>query len=305
METYVGGVKLNYNNYPGRDFYSDGSIEDELLDIVKNHSKEEYNSLIKDQRSWPIMYHLSELRENIVEWLRMDKTEEVLEIGSGCGAITGVLARKAGNVTCIELSEKRSLINAYKNKEYDNIEILLGNFETVEAGLERQYDVVTLIGVLEYGGLYIHADDPYLEFIRIARKHVKPGGRLIIAIENKYGLKYWAGCKEDHVARYFAGIEGYSQDDNVRTFSKDGLKELVMKAGFKNVRFYYPYPDYKFATMIFTDDRLPMVGELRNNSRNYDDERLMLFDESKVFEEIIKDNMFPFFSNSFLLECYN
>ena len=36
MEKYIGGVKLNYDNYPGKDYYSDGSIEDVLLDIVKN-----------------------------------------------------------------------------------------------------------------------------------------------------------------------------------------------------------------------------------------------------------------------------
>ena len=58
------------------------------------------------------MYHLSDIRQNIVEWLQIENTAEILEIGSGCGAITGTLARKAKSVTCIELSEKRSMINA-------------------------------------------------------------------------------------------------------------------------------------------------------------------------------------------------
>lgn len=30
---------------------------------------------------------------------------KVLEIGSGCGAITGSLAQKAGSVTCVDLSK--------------------------------------------------------------------------------------------------------------------------------------------------------------------------------------------------------
>lgn len=34
VEKYIGGVKLNYDNYPGKDYYSDGSIEDVLLDLV-------------------------------------------------------------------------------------------------------------------------------------------------------------------------------------------------------------------------------------------------------------------------------
>ncbi len=50
---------------------------------------------------------LSPLRENIVDWLPMDKNAKVLEIGSGCGAITGKLAEKAGSVTCVELSKKK------------------------------------------------------------------------------------------------------------------------------------------------------------------------------------------------------
>lgn len=304
MEESIGGVKINYDNYPGEDFYSDGSIEDELLDIVKNHTEKEFNSIISREKSWAIMYHLSDLRQNIIEWLPMNKKQEVLEIGAGCGAVTGALARKAKQVTCIELSKKRSLINAYRNKECDNIEILLGNFEEVEKKLEKKFDIVTLIGVLEYGGLYIHGQNPYLEFIKAAKRHLKPGGRLIIAIENKYGLKYFAGCKEDHVARYFAGIEGYDDGDNVMTFSKDTLRDMIMEAGFAGMSFYYPYPDYKFATTIYTDERLPKAGELKNNNRNFDNERMKLFDEDKAFEQIIKDKLFPFFSNSFLVECY-
>lgn len=35
------------------------------------------------------------------------------------------------------------------------------------------------------------------------KKHLAPGGRIVIAIENKYGLKYFAGCKEDHLGTYF------------------------------------------------------------------------------------------------------
>lgn len=303
VEKYIGGVKLNYDNYPGKDYYSDGSIEDVLLDIVKNHEEQEFNSIIDEKKSWAVMYHLSDIRQNIVEWLQIENTAEILEIGSGCGAITGTLARKAKSVTCIELSEKRSMINAYRNKKYDNIEILLGNFEQVEAKLDKQYDVVTLIGVLEYGGLYIHSDKPYFEFVKTARRHVKPGGRLIIAIENKYGLKYFAGCSEDHVARCFAGIEGYNEGDNVRTFSRKGLERLVLDAGFSRVRFFYPYPDYKLPTTIYSDEWLPKAGELKNNNLNYDNDRMKLFDEDRAFEQIVEEGMFPFFSNSFLVEC--
>ena len=113
----------------------------------------------------------------------------MLEIGSGCGAITGTLADKAKKVTCIELSKKRSLINAYRNKDKDNIEILVGNFEDIEKDIVEKYDYITLIGVFEYGEAYISSEKPYENFLKIISKHLKENGKIIIAIENKLGSK--------------------------------------------------------------------------------------------------------------------
>ena len=36
MQKFVGNVKLNLDYYSGEDLYSDGDIENEILDIVKN-----------------------------------------------------------------------------------------------------------------------------------------------------------------------------------------------------------------------------------------------------------------------------
>lgn len=58
------------------------------------------------------------------------------------------------------------------------------------------------------------------------KKHLAPGGRIVIAIENKYGLKYFAGCKEDHLGTYFSGIENYEAGGGVRTFSRKGLEKF-------------------------------------------------------------------------------
>ena len=146
----IGKIRLNLSHYPGEDLYCDGEIENDLLEITRNYSEVEYQRIIEERRSWPILYHLSSLRENIVEWLPIDKSMKVLEIGSGCGAITGVLSRKAGEVTCIELSKKRSMINAYRHMDCDNDMIHVGNFQDIESNLPCDYDYICLIGVFEY-----------------------------------------------------------------------------------------------------------------------------------------------------------
>lgn len=295
----IGQVVLDYSNYPGKDLYSDGNVEEELLELAV--SGYDFEMLMKNDCKWPILYHLSPARENIVEWLPIGKTETVLEIGSGCGAITGALSRKAAKVTCIELSKRRSLINAYRHRDDENIEILLGNFIDVYEKLTGTYDYITLIGVLEYAQSYVGGEKPAQKLLEMAKKLLKPGGKIIVAIENKYGLKYWAGCKEDHVGKFYKSMEGYEAADGVRTYSKGELEEMTKDCAFAESVFYYPYPDYKFPTMIYSDSYLPQAGELSNNIRNFDMDRIMNFDETKVFDNIVRDGLFPVFSNSFLL----
>lgn len=297
----IGNVILNTEDYPGRDLYSDGEIEDVLLDIAKNTDPKDFDKVVEERQSWPVMYHFSTIRTNIMSWMPIDRSMKVLEIGSGCGAITGTIADKAGSVTCVELSRKRSLINAYRNREKDNIEIRLGNFEDVEKKLDTDYDMITLIGVFEYAQGYISSHTPYRDFLAIILRHLKPGGQLVMAIENRLGMKYFAGATEDHSGKYFEGLEGYSETSRARTFAKPELEALLTESGLSDYTFYYPYPDYKFPMSIYSDYYLPKRGELRMNLANFDRERMILFDETQAFDSLVDSGLFPLFSNSFLV----
>lgn len=306
MTEKIGKITLDYSKYPGEDFYCDGVVEDELLEIVKEHSQEEFGQIIQDRKSWPLLYHLSPLRENIVDWIPMEKdrdgrkTAKVLEVGSGCGAITGALSRKAQSVTCVDLSKKRSLINAHRHKDCENITIHVGNFKDIEPDLAQDYNYICLIGVFEYGQGYIGGEKPFEDFLTILMRHLAADGRIIIAIENKYGLKYFAGCKEDHLGAYFSGIENYECGGGVRTFSRPGLERIFHSCGVSAFQFYYPYPDYKFMTTVYSDAWLPGKGELSNNLRNFDRDRMLLFDEKNAFDGLLEDGLFPVFSNSYV-----
>lgn len=295
----IGGVSLNFKHYSGVDLYSDGSIENDLLEIVKKYKKEEYQKVIEERNNWPIMYHLSDQRANIVEWIPMDKHAKVLEVGSGCGAITGMLASKAKEVVACDLSRRRSEINATRNSDCDNVTIHVGNFRDIEPDLPKDFDYIFLIGVFEYGQGYIGTDSPYEKFLRMLKRHLKKGGRIVIAIENRLGLKYFAGCKEDHLGSYFTGIEGYSPDSVARTFSRNGLINIFKKCGINEYHFYYPYPDYKFMTLLHSDSYTPKFGDLQDNVRNFDQDRLVLFNEKRAYEDLVREDMYQEFANSF------
>ena len=301
----IGNVRMNMDDYPGEDLYSDGKVEDELLEIARSYDPADFDRVVAERKSWPVMYHFSKIRQNILAWYPGIEGKRVLEIGSGCGAVTGELARRAESVTCVELSKKRSLINAYRNRDAGNLEIRLGNFEDVEKKLPCDYDVITLIGVFEYGVNYIHSGEPYQDFLRAIRKHLKADGKVLIAIENRMGLKYFAGCTEDHTGGFFDGIEGYGKTEYVRTFARPEIEKICREAGFENLSFYYPYPDYKFPMSVYSDHYLPKSGELRSNIVNFDRKRLILFDEAKAFDAMADSGLFPQFSNSFFIVLEN
>lgn len=296
----IGNVVLNYKYYDDKYVYSDGDdIENKILDIVKSESG--YEFVHPDYEYWPVMYHLTRQRENIVEPMELSKEDCVLEIGAGMGAITGALANKCKQVDCIELSKRRSLVNAYRHKDMDNIQIFVGNFQDVE--IEKKYDVITLIGVLEYAYHYVDSDTPYEDFVKKMASCLKPGGKLYVAIENKLGLKYLAGYHEDHLGKPFVGIEGYKKADKVRTFTRSELKSLLENNGFENTVFYYPFPDYKLPTVIYNEDMMENADIEFPEESNFDKSVLHNFNMNKTFAGLKGTEERKMLANSFLVEA--
>ena len=52
----IGKVTLDLSLYPGEDFYCDGPVEDEILELVQKFPKEAYQEQIEEKKSWPVFY---------------------------------------------------------------------------------------------------------------------------------------------------------------------------------------------------------------------------------------------------------
>lgn len=48
-------------------------------------------------------------------------------------------------------------------------------------------------------------------------------------------------------------------------------------------------------TTLYSDRYLPGKGELSNNLRNFDRDRMLLFDEKNAFDGILEEKLFPVF----------
>ena len=294
----IGRVKLNFDYYsPEKDIYSDGDIEEEILCICKKGLEKE---VLRTDDRWPILYYFSPIRQNILSWYKFKRNSDVLEIGTGCGAITGMFCKKNLHITGIESSKRRSLITAYRNQDYEKLEIYVGNF--AEMNFTKKFDYITMIGVLEYANMFLpNSRNAFVDMICRCKELLKDDGKLFIAIENRLGMKYWAGAAEDHTGICFDGIENYPKTDRVRTFSKSELEQIVVSAGMSKIEWFYPYPDYKLPMQIFSDAFLPTPELLSGDVSAYDSDRIQLFNERKALQSMAGTEEFKIFSNSFLL----
>lgn len=296
----IGNVELDFSIYePEKDIYSDGPIEDEMLDIVCNHKIQE--ALASDDR-WAIAYHFSPIRQNILSWYPFSAGASVLEIGSGLGAITGLFLHQGMQVHCVESSRRRAMIAAHRYEEQPSFTITVGDMMRFDA--KPVYDYVTLVGVLEYAPMFLPGvPHPFLAFLEHVRRYLKPDGLLFLAIENRLGLKYFSGAAEDHTSRRFEGLAGYPHTTQAATFSRSELRQLLHAAGYDSLEWHYPYPDYKMPMQVFSDACLPRPGDFRSEIASYDVARPMIFDERAAIQTIAGGEEFRMLSNSFLVLC--
>lgn len=297
--------KLITESAPEDGSYSDGDeLEDMVLELLReDDAAGRIGELLDGNPSWPIYYHFTPVRHNLLSWFPFDSSASLLEVGSGMGALTGLFCERVARVTAVELTARRASITAWRHRERDNLTAIAGNIDAL--GLDEKFDYVTSIGVLEYAGRYSDSGRPFHDFLERLGSLLKPGGSLLLAVENKFGFKYWSGAREDHTGRLFESLEGYPYQKDVQTFGRRELEELLRDAGFPRAEFYYPLPDFKLPREIFSDRYLPAAAHgIRPGLLPYIDhsqEREHLFNEQLVMDAIIAEGSFPFFANSFLV----
>jgi 2-polyprenyl-3-methyl-5-hydroxy-6-metoxy-1,4-benzoquinol methylase len=237
--------------------YSDGDdVESSIAKIINEASDITVLSTELRQHctDWPSLYHLSGTRANILRPFAAVLTGDILEIGAGCGAITRYLGESGANILALEGSPRRAAIVRSRTRDLENVTVLAEKFDQFEC--RHQFDMITLIGVLEYANLFTIDENPALAMLQRVRSLLKPEGKLIVAIENQLGLKYFAGAPEDHLGQPMYGIEGRYTARQPQTFGRAVLAELLEEAGFATIEFLAPFPDYKLPVSILTTEGL-------------------------------------------------
>ncbi len=232
------------------------------------------------------------LRKNIIQWYPIDKEKEILQIGYIEPDIISELCNKAKNVTIfVSNEEEKNKINM----SIENLKIeVIQDFEN-ESNYKYKYDYVTLIGTLESLENVIEkkAYRRLEKLLKIAKQSCKDDGKIILVVDNKYGMKAWTTLKAD---RNIICNQTYA-------ISKKLINKLLEEQDLNESKYYYILPDYRGANAIFTDSYMPDLESINRNFM-YGDEKFENFNQTEAYIELLKEDSqsFAFFANSFFVE---
>ncbi len=284
--------------------WRDGS-EERLLAVLRSATdrstaSDELASHITD---WPSRYHLDRRRTNLLRPLEVGSGMTALDVGAGTGVNSRYLAEAGASVVAVEGDALRAEMAGVRCQGLD-VDVRVGDATSVSAATDPDgFDLVACIGVLEYSGT-----DPGTFLAHLASL-VRPGGALVVAIENQMGLAYWLGANEDHLGKPFVGLAGYPGDTGgIRTHSRAGLATLLSSAGMSAQHWLYPFPDYKLPVAILTDDayRVPDAVEFVDQIVGPPVDRLRMGttagpDSRASHRELVAAGLGPDMANSFLV----
>ena len=115
-----------------------------------------------------------------------------------------------------------------------------------------------------------------MEFLELVKRNLKVGGKLLLAIENRFDYTHFLGKPDPHPNLLFTAFLPRFLADAVSRlclsrpyvnyiYSFPKLKSLLVKSGFKNIDLYMAFPDYRYPSLI-----LPYEGGVDRYNRYWE-----------------------------------
>jgi SAM-dependent methyltransferase len=224
-----------------------------------------------------------------LELLNLQGHETVVDFGCMWGALTVPLAKLSAEVIAIDqtLPSLQFLAARARDEALSNIVLLCHDLRML-TDLPAQADVAVVNGVLEWiaeeqpveletyfgrrqsGQYRSRPGQLQRQFLQKVRDTLKPGGRLYLAIENRYDFKMFLGAPDPHVGLRFTTLLPRTAADWVSrlvlgrpyvtwVYSFGGLRRLLEGVGFRRIDLYMCFPDYRYPARIALYDQ-PLDG---------------------------------------------
>ena len=154
---------------------------------------------------------------------------------------------------------------------------------------------------MEYAKEIIEDDKPAIRLLEFAKTKLKKKGTILLAINNRLGVKYFVGSKSEYCTNIYDSINNKFKYGTM--YSKKEIEALIQESKFRYRRYYYPLPDYKYANIIYTDKMLPDENDSKMNYNYvYNKDSLIVQDETTLLKQFIQAGNFKEYTNAYLIE---
>lgn len=144
----------------------------------------------------------------------------------------------------------------------------------------------------------------------ICHQLLKPDGRLIIGVENRYAIKYICGDRDPYTNHNFDGIENYRRLSDAdwdsiagRCYSMSELKLMLSQAGFDNDKFYSVMPSLQETQLVYAEGYEPAEELAMRYFPLYNYPDSVFLEEQYLYTDLIKNGMFHKMANAYIIEC--
>lgn len=208
---------------------------------------------------------------------------------------------KESRVACVVWEEGNSVLIAEALEEM-GLQADRLSLDTLEEGRES-YDMVVAIDILEY------AKEP-AAMLRDIRSLLSPGGRLLLAADNRLGIRYFCGDQDFFTGKNYDGIENYrhltrkeQETAKGRAYAKAEIGRFLDEAGFSERRFFSVFPRLSNPQILLAEDYQPKEALETRICPEYNHPDTVFMSEEELYPYLIENHLLHGMANGFFVEC--
>lgn len=141
-------------------------------------------------------------------------------------------------------------------------------------------------------------------------KYLSSQGRMLLAMNNAFGLRYFCGDWDPYTGQSFDGLENYrmayGKVEDVfrgRMYGAGKVRQWLKTAGFKGVRFYSVLSDLEHPAFLFREDFIPNEDLTGRVFPFYNHPESVFLEEEHLYPMLLENGLFHAMANAYLVEC--
>lgn len=220
------------------------------------------------------------LPATLINWYKFNKNSKALLITGGDSVfevLFDVLKEKCQAVTTVHFSDLE--------------------------GVKESFDYIVIVDIIE------RVTNPE-QFLNQARSILNPEGKLLIAVDNRFAIRYFCGDKDKYTGHVLDGIDNYCKVSKKRleevgghAYAQNELSDMLSAAKLDKNVFYSVMPSLSRPQMLIKYGYTPNEALDIRVFPEYKSAETVFLEEDRLYEDLLKNNMFHQMANGYLIEC--